>query len=144
MKLSEAIREGSKLSIQGFGGLGEGAQTCALGAAGEWVWYETGGAACLPQGNWTLLPLVDAVVHVSPCGCEFVCAGEYGLGSYYDNSVAAIIAHLNDTHKWSREAIAEWVEVIENKLEQERAAFVSSADASAVEAKPQAAPPVSV
>lgn len=41
----------------------------------------------------------------SPCGCDDL-----------KGDVGSIIAHLNDHHGWSREAIAEWVATIESKL----------------------------
>lgn len=134
MKLSEAIREGSRLSLQAFGGLGEGGKTCALGAAGEWVYFvgEATWGGC-PAAEWTQLPMVIAKVDILPCGCDEARGSDYGLCGYDVNNVAAVIAHLNDTHKWSREAIAEWVEVVENKLETARAAPSATPCAATVE-----------
>lgn len=52
------------------------------------------------------LPGVDEIVKECP-GCK-----ENGLGeSGYDNTrLYNLIMHLNDSHKWSREKIADWIE----------------------------------
>jgi hypothetical protein len=116
MKLSEAIRLGSMLRPQGHRMLMSGGATCALGAAleaiGEDVW----------RLNFNGDSAVDAVVkragwidpeHVCPaCGEKFDGRDETG-----EEDGFYVIAHLNDVHKWTREAIADWVEQIERAQE---------------------------
>jgi hypothetical protein len=132
MKLSEAIRVGSKMNKptkKGWFNRNEHGEfeTCALIAAA------IGAGAVRPCGNHLEIvnaersgsrydgrmgaevdtvaipadwyPAVDSV-EPFPCGCKIV------------NNVFGCIQHLHDEHQWSREAVAEWVEVIENKLEQ--------------------------
>lgn len=97
MKLSEAIRLGAMLKPQGFG-LGAGGAkaqaTCALGAA-----YE----AAHVIGSWPALVLAfPQLTHIEKLACP-VC------GDTQDG----LIAHINDDHLWTREAIADWIEGIE-------------------------------
>lgn len=118
MKLSEAMREGSKLSNQCFGSIGFKDKTCALGAVAEWLEY-TGQS----KVNWryTLyFPILFENI-LPPCGC-CPTADSVGFCLDDDGTFMVSIAHLNDAHKWSREAIAEWVETIETKLEASRMA----------------------
>lgn len=101
MKLSEAIRLGSMLHPQNFGSgrryrnmrgqfstpaHGMVDATCALMAADE-------------AGYWNIF----ANEH-----CETVCPV-----CAYANALPQMIAHLNDEHRWTREAIADWVETVE-------------------------------
>lgn len=134
MKLSEAIREGSKLHPQcprGHTDRVEGQlRTCAIMAASfaQGLWREdpnspTGVAPCgeveyvtdartgmsarmvrgpsewWPTGEW---------LSVSPCPCKI------------EGTTETIIWHLNDVHQMSREAVAEWVEVVENEIERRK------------------------
>jgi hypothetical protein len=94
MKLSEAIRLGAMLHPQCYGmsmrfatGSDRVIATCALGAA------EAAGYSWGLEGNRQMVrcPL-DAAVSMS---------------------LSAMIAHLNDVHLWTREAIADWVETVE-------------------------------
>lgn len=91
MQLSEAIRLGAMLHPQGFywshlkDTNGTVIATCALGAA-----YDAGYAH----------PFEVA----TPARCPR-CHGSASL--------SWIVAHLNDTHRWTREAIADWVETVE-------------------------------
>lgn len=98
MKLSEAIREGAKLRPQAFGEYLKAGGTCALGAAYEALcvaedrpvrtWFSEG----IHPWETLLLALMDG-----PCpACGYL---------HYENQ----IVHLNDTHKWTRERIADWV-----------------------------------
>ena len=110
MRLSDAIRRGAKMRPQNIGSFfsekGSGS-TCALGAAAEGCGVL---GACLNSSSLYPLnnrwPMMYDSHHESPCGC-------IPTGWMLHNQ----IAHLNDIHKWSREAIAEWVETIENKQE---------------------------
>lgn len=111
MKLSEAIRDGAKLGPQGFGVGYFHPGTCALGAARELVTgikHKNNAGAChwaaesFPWTGKTIVKCPACDTQSDICGIVALC--------------------LNDKHKWSREAIAEWVEVQENKLEVEEAA----------------------
>lgn len=80
-ELTEAIRAGCKLRpIQGFGA----DAACVLSTANS-VW---------PQ--YTLMPVPT---HTTVGGCP-ACRFEYGNTA----------AHLNDDHRWTREAIADWLD----------------------------------
>lgn len=145
MKLSEAIRLGSMLKPQIYGGvrsvrpigiLGlreEITGTCALGAA-----YMAAGCRTLPcdpstgsqsrlgggpattaihvPQEWAYMFLTVACPVASPC--PVMATGQ----------MHQIVAHLNDAHRWTREAIADWVEA----LEQERAADDGDAEPAPV------------
>lgn len=99
MRLSEAIRLGSMLHPQHYGTLtkrqgGKVVATCALGAALQAGYlfvemFDCGGATC----------------PVSGC-----------VSSRERVSVASVIGHLNDFHRWTREQIADWVESEELNL----------------------------
>ena len=94
MKLSEAIRLGAMLHPQCFGGYyttdGEGRvhATCALEAAARAGYRD------------------DRTVLLRPAHCP-AC----GLG--WTEALRAVVAHLNDHHMWTREAIADWVATYE-------------------------------
>lgn len=103
LKLSEAIRLGAMLKPQSFGsmrsceavpslgdvlGLRIIEKTCAMGAA-----YEAGYRSAPYLGVSTC----PACVHVGP--------------------VPYLVMHLNDSHRWTRERIADWVESVERAQE---------------------------
>jgi hypothetical protein len=96
MKLSEAIRLGALLHPQLFGAFnlieretGHILRTCAIGAASA-AGYDT-----TRLGN-------SSVTQCPACQLR--------------GGVAGIIAHLNDDHRWTRERIADWVEMCEGSL----------------------------
>lgn len=118
MKLSVAIRLGSMLVPQ------------CIGQSVDWHRDVTGqpvvaacalGAAGLAIGQWPLrmepgIMRRDSVWN--PCDswpwtvCDVACPQccvWYSGGA----NVVAIIAHLNDTHRWTREQIADWIATIE-------------------------------
>lgn len=139
MKLSEAIREGAKLSGQAFGYMTRGGNACALGAASEWDMFCNGFRY---MRITELFPILLSVVE-KPCKCEYVGADNWGV-QYHGDQFGPIITHLNDHHLWSREAIAEWVEVVENKLEAARVDGNNAAPVGAVEAPASVDSPASV
>jgi len=124
MKLSEKIRSGAKLAPQFFGGLGDGSNgTCAIGAALHAV-----GELLACQGPMRQKSCYDVfpVLWVR-AGCPCDCENPKRIHSGREvNTMGEAIAHLNDNHRWSREAIAEWVETIENKLDAEAASKLAS------------------
>jgi hypothetical protein len=102
MTLSEAIRLGSMLGPQIRGRYyGPNHSSCAIGAALLAIGKdaETSPAPYFPQLH---------IVAVCP-SCNL-------LPKRFPNShfsLWAIIAHLNDAHRWTRQQIADWVETIE-------------------------------
>lgn len=132
MKLSEAIREGSRLSLQAFGTMNKGSGACALGAAVEHLAMR--GEIPMEYGlcsTWNTDPLEKRFPAMlsnvpPPCKCEPLEGYMHHVSCKYDGTLMLAIIHLNDEHAWSREAIAEWVEVIENKLEAEANAKVQT------------------
>jgi len=106
MRLSEAIRLGAMMKPQGFEYLLQGGHTCALGAAAD--------ACGLLETDLLLhhtlqgearrrFPILrDFKDRWCPEGCAVSRVG-----------VEGVILHLNDSHRWTRERIADWVETIE-------------------------------
>jgi hypothetical protein len=98
MRPSEAIRLGSMLHPQGFKAYEQTrringqlvTQTCAIGA----------GLAADPSFDEV------GLAGIAPVRCP-ECADR--------GTVPAIIIHLNDDHRWTRERIADWLEPIENR-----------------------------
>lgn len=109
MKLSEAIRRGAKRRPQAFGiffgfaGNGSHGGSCALAAACEGHWGMSS-TYLLSDGGWDLCRIVQGPKQL-PIRMRLL----------------ELIMILNDRLRWSREAIAEWVEMIEQKDEEERA-----------------------
>lgn len=107
MKLSEAIRAGAKMKPQAFGTLFNlRGETCAIGAALDAV----GGMYVSMYGSFPILqkPITECPLcnDAKPADSDVPC-----------KNFGQVVAHINDVHKLSREAIAEWVEVIEKKME---------------------------
>lgn len=101
MKVSEAIRLGSMLRPQGFGGLWTGmgeTHSCALGAA-----FDALGCGFIGLGR----PPLKVDLWLKDRATCPTC------GPYVYARREEIIAHLNDRHRWTRERIADWVESIE-------------------------------
>lgn len=144
MKLSEAIRNGSKLrpaSEHGWVDWDEkgNPRTCALVAACEatglishdgTTWHagkdahvsrpqhvdartgvveEPGAFAVVMPPEWSL---ISNAREIPPCPCKV-----HGLS----DEVMTIIWHLHDIHRWSREAVAEWIGTVEEKVEKRNA-----------------------
>ena len=110
MKLSEAIRLGAMLRPQGFGRvLDRNGRTCALGAAYEAVGISLTQPGEIPK-NW--LPMLDYAPWSIPCPA---CGGRQTKADNYRKFTfgETVVTHLNDVHKWTREAIADWVATVE-------------------------------
>lgn len=110
LRLSEAIRLGAMLRPQFFGAssgtLPDGrVGTCAMGAALEAIGVGPKELAVnyppIPPETWADLALREERCPVVKC--------------VETTTIAGVAAHLNDTHKWTREAIADWVEQMEAK-----------------------------
>lgn len=115
MKLSEAIRKGSEMSsptsYDYYKYTNDGVATCAIGAAmlgmGRTpVSIEIGRVRYNPS---TLHPLLSMIIREFPKELK-----PEGLNSSI--TVLSTIVILNDSRKMSREAIAMWVETLEDHL----------------------------
>lgn len=112
MKLSEAIRLGAMATDQGFKGYMDTPERCAL--AGASVAMGIVGIKGAEEGrliiNYTALralwPELD-----QPSVCPY-CAHESKRHKVLDS-----IWHLNDLHRWTRGEIADWVEVLEQRID---------------------------
>ena len=109
MKLSEAILLGSMIKPQNHG-FGKRDSSCALEAACDTVnldhWSKTDQYWVWLRGR-AICPLVDCKYPVFKDGRTFY------------NVYRDIIYHLNDHHKLSREAIAQWVAMVEPQEDNE-------------------------
>lgn len=102
MKLSEAIRLGAMLKPQGFGEYVRAGATCAMGAA-----FDALGALDVPFSESEVFPIVSIVSPRCPiCNARSYCG-----------DIGSMIFHLNDDHKWTRERIADQVEIWEEAIE---------------------------
>jgi hypothetical protein len=103
-ELAEFIRAGAKRRPdQAFGDYYRGrSASCALGAAYEGMYR-------LPQQATGVRPTKD-LEWFFDCleGSVRRCPG--GGGCKKTLSLAAILVHLNDDHKWTREQIASWLD----------------------------------
>lgn len=104
MRLSEAIRLGAMLKPQAFGDYFNSVGTCALGAA-----CEAAGVSCEAIGDYERQFLA---VFAEPCPA---CGVRPDTGNKYTSGFCNTVLHLNDTHRWTREQIADWVETIEQQ-----------------------------
>lgn len=111
MRLSEAIRLGAMLRPQGFGELftrhGDQIASCAFGAADEALTVEEPDAShddAEISPVYRLYPFVSWM-HVDCPACV--------RRRWRAEPVESIVHHLNDDHRWTREAIADWVATIE-------------------------------
>jgi hypothetical protein len=96
LRLSEAIRLGAMLKPQGFGWFNtDDGGTCAMGAAMQ---------AAGHIRDWP-------VVKKSPAACPACPLVRVSDNTH--NATGAMIVHLNDDHRWTRERIADWVATLE-------------------------------
>lgn len=116
MKLSEAIRLGSMMKPQGFweyayqAEFGAPATTCALGAAFDAIGELDYVMESDEEWDYAKFPVLAVQVSCCPqCGTH--CA----------ETVDSVVPHLNDSHEWTRERIADWVESIEQQQAQSEA-----------------------
>lgn len=121
LRLSEAIRLGSMLGPQSFGTLFcEDGGSCALGAALRAI-----GSDISP--HWKAigpkLPLLLARAdHPFNDAIQSVYVSRVDQQSeVYEGTLWSVIVSLNNTHRWTRERIADWVETIEREMEAKQA-----------------------
>lgn len=133
MKLSEAIRAGAKIRPQAYGsfhttrsfgnflralaGMKPKAASCALGAA-----YEAGGlgsrittspiAHRTFRGSVEAGETVEVMLHPDEWNAVFYLSLDCPQCDTHD-ALNKLIPHLNDTHRWTREEIALFVERLE-------------------------------
>ena len=107
MYLSEAIRIGAAIKPQTFGAYSDNVGTCALGAM--WDAFRTQPAVVQNRlFNEAFMFAEQEMTLKENCpAC--------GLNRKFPNNQHNLIPHLNDYHKWSREAIADWLETMEVK-----------------------------
>ena len=105
MTLNEAIREGCRLyPRQAFGSLGgeDGIGRCVIGAIKEGVHTLS---ACYLGDYGKMFPEIERM--------GLPCPECHITSNYYNDRFSTLwwlLVHLNDTHHWSREAIAEWAD----------------------------------
>jgi hypothetical protein len=100
-ELADAIRVGSQRGPQCFGSyFDEKGGSCALGAVYEGVYH-------LPRGHGKLVP--NHLERLFRCLDEMTKRCPHQQGCIKRLPLAAMIVHLNDDHRWSREQIAEWL-----------------------------------
>lgn len=114
--LSEAIRAGAAIRPQGFddlflktadGRLG----SCALGAGYEAMF----GSPCAnTQANYDKVDAAFPYLLETFPGCPLGDDCESEIEPTYD--LSDLVVHLNDQHEWTRERIADWLEIQEEKL----------------------------
>lgn len=142
MEMSDAIREGSKLhppTTSGWIDSKDGeVKTCALIAAAEAmgiIQFIGGvvmnlrppepGSLDLRSGKpatwsfqypteWTAL-----LTRMEPSPCD--CPSQFEFNAEKMSPVQTTIWHLHDVHRMTREAVAEWIGTIEDKMAEEKA-----------------------
>ena len=112
LTLSEAIKQGAQLRPQAFGALFRKADagsdetlmgSCALGAAFE----ATGEIPSIEEGNH--YEIYDELEeHFAILRTRATCP-ECDHPAMRNNTLGAVITHLNDSHFYTREQIAAWV-----------------------------------
>lgn len=125
MELSEAIRLGAMLKPQGSGGINDGRTACALRAAADAVGIcDVSGIDFRPTLDYAAI--ADRWPWVK--GLDLKCPE---CGSHHYQNALDTIWILNDTHKWTRERIADWIETIEAPASETAVEPSESADAVA-------------
>lgn len=135
---SEAIREGAKLRPQGFGALLRLGNTCAIGSGLDAMDLLTAEQSII-FGEETIdlhdfLALYPYLNSLGECPVdEAVCSRWCPLPRTLFN----VIIHLNDQHRWTREAIADWLSDCEEKL-----GYVLVLDEPILQSDPRAMVPI--
>lgn len=112
--LSEAIREGAKLRPQAHHGMLLAGGTCAMGAAAEAIGFST---REIDYGCYFDLLDLYPYARTTETTCPVVSCGKaWDFDNKSRTYLGQLIVHLNDDHRWTREAIADWLESEEEKL----------------------------
>lgn len=102
---SEPIRDGAKLRPQAFGfRITRDGKTCAEGAGAEAM-----GIADISESGMEIARRYPYLSGSAKCPETEACPN-------FNYSRSKIITHLNDVHHWTREAIADWLFLEEEKL----------------------------
>lgn len=116
MRLSDAIREGSKDTYQSFGQYFE---MLTPDSRGRWGACALG-AALTAIGDTVSRDTFDIETDLASfpeiiCKIAGVCPAENcaKFGGQYEVTVGRMIVHLNDGHRWSRERIADWIDSLD-------------------------------
>lgn len=117
---SEAIREGARVRPQGFGELHKDGKSCAIGAGREAIYGTTESDQQHYDQVRVLFPYLRTRVNC-PAGC------------FVKSTLFIVTYHLNDDHRWAREAIADWLE-----LEEEKLGFVTVVDSESSRSQTEA------
>lgn len=102
MRFSEAIRLGATMKPQTFDRFFDGVGTCAIGAA-----YDAIGDLGLDTEEWA-----DAVARFDSVACP-ECGRDRLAILELSGTARNVVTHLNDFHRWTRERIADFVELHE-------------------------------
>lgn len=109
-ELTEAMRKGAAVRPQGFNDYFPSDTSgqllsCALGAAFE-------GKEGQPERDVGVLDVRDLFFGRQPEPDNVRCPGANCgfLTNPYVDHLLSIVVHLNDTHHWTREAIADWLD----------------------------------
>lgn len=116
MRLSEAIRLGATMRPQSVGHfLDDDGASCAQGAALDAVGRLSESATECRYAMSELWPWSYYSQHIVGTLKGVTCpdGGGHMCRYYADDSINGIIAHLNNEHRWTRERIADWVELHE-------------------------------
>ncbi len=110
MRLSEAIRLGAMMKPQGFGHYFYNGKSCGIGAAVDAIGRNSiCGQDYLNRNEIEKeFPIINMAASCHECGVLF-----NGSPFAYPATIGGTIAHLNDDHRWTRERIADWVELQE-------------------------------
>lgn len=130
MRLSEAIRLGATMKPQAFCYFFKDGATCAQGSALDAVGRLSGDAVTCHDAVAQLWPWASPLtLHAERFSCP-ACGLNYGV-----LRMATLIAHLNNDHEWTRERIADFVELHEGIPDVERPEVYASPDATPVGGK---------
>jgi hypothetical protein len=124
---SEAIREGARIRpAQAFHKFydAENDGTCATGAALEAIFGETFTNEILTEKREEVrsvlrsdFPYMIGLKVTIPCECPRLYDGPCDVDTAGRiHGLANVVVHLNNHHHWTREQIADWVELEEEKL----------------------------
>lgn len=107
---SEAIREGVKYGPQIQKHMSRGNGLCALGAGARAIGFS---ASALREGCFVELLQLYPYLN-KRAKCPVGCGKGGGVSEF--GGLGGMVAHLNDEHLWTREAIADWLQEEEDKL----------------------------
>lgn len=129
---SHASKDKSTCAVQksknGFWKKGVGVPKPKYSGNGNWVPYNTGFTISMPiSDGWSASVMLtgnkaaDTLTELVPAikTAMVRCPGKDVIGNRCQEAFAIIfmIPHINDTHKWTREAIADWLETLPSDID---------------------------